>query len=126
MENRIEPMSANREPVPKPHSSFSGEVMLRRGYDLNALLEPLRPHRSGTYEVVIQQLGRLEVHLLDGNSNPVRCTSNFRLPVGSALDKEACTFYWQIDPSFLGVYPLGFSSEACEVRVSVIVVPQIP
>jgi hypothetical protein len=126
MENRTEPMSANREPVPKPHSSFSGEVMLRRGYDLNAVLEPLRSNRSGTYEVVIQQLDRLEVHLLDGNSNPVRCTSNFRLPVGSALDKEACTFYWQIDPSFLGVYPLGFSSEAGEVRGRVIVVPQIP
>ena len=126
LENRTERMSRYAEPVRRPHASFSGEVLLRKGYDLDTPLESLHPNGSGTYEIAIQQLDRLELHLLDGNSNPVRCASSLRLPVGSTLDEESCTFYWQIDPSFFGVYPLVLSSDAGEMHERVIVAPQSP
>ena len=125
-ENSTEAMPASSHPVRNPHASFSGEVMLRTGYDLKAPLEPLRPNRSRMYEIAVQQLDRLEVHLVDGDLNPVRCTADFRLPVGSKLEEEACIFYWQIDPSFMGVYPLVIASDLGDVRGRVIVTPKAP
>jgi hypothetical protein len=125
-ENRTEQKLHHTEPVRNQHPPFSGKVMLRRGYDLNALLNQVNPNKSSTYEISIQQLDRLELHLLDINSSPVACTSSVPLPVGSTLDEEVCTFYWQIDPSFLGAYPLMFSSELGDVRGRVIVLTQMP
>ena len=125
-QNRAQPMSQHTQPVRKPRPLFSGQVVLQRGYDLNAPLEPLHPDKTSTYDIVIRQLDRLEMHLLDAASNPVACTSNSQLPVGSALDEETCTFYWQIDPSFLGNYSFVFSSELGDLRGHVTVIPQNP
>jgi hypothetical protein len=124
LENRAGLMLRRTDPIRISHPSFSGEVMLRKGYDISASLQQLSPNKSFTYEIVIRQLDRLELHLLDINSNPVACASSVLLPVGSTLDEEMCTFYWQIDPSFLGTYPLMFSSELGDVRGRVIVLRQ--
>lgn len=126
MEKRTEPMLHYKEPVRNTLPPFRGKVMLRRGYDLSVPLEQVNPNRTWTYEIAIHQLDRLELHLLDVNSNPVACTSSTQLPVGSTLDEEVCTFYWQIDPSFLGAYPLVLSSETGDVRARAIVLTQMP
>jgi hypothetical protein len=133
LESRAVRMVHHTEPVPKPRGAFSGHVLLRTGYDLEAPLDRLIPDKAWTYEIAIQQLDRLELHLFDIDSKPVSCTAylayaeqNLPLPVGSILDRETCTFYWQIDAAFLGEYPLVFSSELGNVRARVMVRPQAP
>jgi hypothetical protein len=109
------------QPEPKPRAPFGDHVLLRKGYDLDAPLERLIPDRTWTYAIVIEQLDRLELRLVDIDSKPVACTAYFALPVGSTLDRDTCTFYWQIDASFLGEYPLVFSTELGDVRTHVMV-----
>ncbi len=120
-------------PAQKPRAPFGAHVLLRTGYDLDAPLERLAPDRSWTYAIVIEQLDRLELRLVDIDSRPVACSAylaygeeNLPLPVGSTLDPETCTFYWQIDASFLGDYPFVFSTELGDVRAHVMVRPKIP
>jgi hypothetical protein len=120
-------------PVPEPRAPFGDHVLVRKGYDLEAPLERLVPDRAWTYGIVIEHLDRLELRLVDIDSNPVACTAylayggeNLPLPVGSTLDPETCTFYWQIDASFLGEYPLVFSTERGDVRAHVMVRSQTP
>ena len=62
--NRAELMLRHTEPVTKPGLRFSGQVVLRKGYDLNAPLEQVNPDKTWTYQIAIQQLDRLELHLL--------------------------------------------------------------
>lgn len=119
------------DPVPKPRALFGGHLLLRKGYDLEAPPDRLVPDKTWTYGIAIEHLDRLELRLLDIDSNPVACTAylaygdkNLPLPAGSTLDRDTCTFYWQIDAAFLGEYPLVFSSGLGEVRARVMVHPQ--
>jgi Beta-propeller repeat len=112
-------------PVPKPRAPFGDQVLLRKGYDLEAPYERLVPDRTWAYGIVIEQLDRLELRFVDIDSKPVACGENLTLPVGSTLDSDTCTFYWQIDASFLGEYQLVFSTELGDVRVHVMVRSQL-
>ncbi len=119
------------EPVPPARAPFGGHLLLRKSYDLEAPLERLVPDKTWTYGIAIEHLDRLELRLLDIDSNPVACTAylahgeeRLPLPAGSTLDRDTCTFYWQIDASFLGEYPLVFSSDLGDVRARVMVHPQ--
>jgi len=111
------------QPVPTPRAPFGDHVLLRKGYDLETPFERLVRDRTWTFRIVMEQLDRLELQLVDIDSKPVACTASL-LPVGSSLDTETCTFYWQIDPSFLGEYPLAFSTVRGDVRAQVTVRPQ--
>jgi len=120
-------------PVPKPRAPFGDHVLLRTGYDLEIPFERLVPDRTWSYRIVTEQLDRLELRFVDIDSKPVACTAylaygekNLPLPVGSTLDPETCAFYWQIDASFLGEYPLVFSTERGDVRAHVMVRSQTP
>jgi hypothetical protein len=102
--------------------------LLQEGYDLEAQFHGLAPDKTWTYGIAIEQLDRLELRFLDMDSQPMACKAylaygdkNLPLPVGSTLDRDTCTFYWQIDGAFLGEYPLIFSSEFGDVHTRVMV-----
>jgi hypothetical protein len=93
LENRTELKLHHTEPVRNPHPPFRGRVMLRRGYDLNAPLDHLIPDKTWTYEISIQQLDRLELHLQDTNSSPVACTSSAPLSRSDRRSMRRCLHF---------------------------------
>ena len=128
----VESAEAVRSREPRNPEEFGGEVVWRTGYDLSAPFERLLPERTGRYEIAIEQLGRLEVSLRHSDSSVAGCSGylayageRLPLPVGSTLDQDTCTFYWQVDPSFLGDYPLVFASDHGDIAVTIRVQPQL-
>ena len=84
----------------------------------------------GPTEIVIEQLGRVEIVLTGEGGDRFMgwgADKSKSLPVGSTLDKEAGIFYWMPAPGFLGKHILHFSvtggvrmSRSVEVTVTVV------
>lgn len=91
---------------------FSG-VRVTRGFKKDTVTPDVLA--DGLNRIVIHELERIEVRLIDQSSNSktysgymVLNNRLLALPVGSTFDAERGMFYWQPGPGFLGRYHLVF------------------
>jgi hypothetical protein len=103
-----EPKYALRASTP-----VSGGVLLRTGYDPEALLQSV----GDTVEV--EQMERMELHLPAGVQSGCLVIGEEcgELPAGSTL--EGNVFYWQLGAPFLGEFELRFTGSVEEATVRV-------
>ncbi|MBL0159253.1 MAG: hypothetical protein IPP47_19405 [Bryobacterales bacterium] len=125
--------AAIASPMPQPspmlrairrHRLSAETAGYRTGYDAEAPLVPLPADA-----ITVAELERLELHLpamAEGAnwSAALRVGDELRtLPIGSTCDAEACIFYWQLGPGFLGEFVLEFrpapDAEPLPVRIRV-------
>ncbi|MBL0159254.1 MAG: hypothetical protein IPP47_19410 [Bryobacterales bacterium] len=107
-------------PMPQPspmlrairrHRLSAETAGYRTGYDAEAPLVPLPADA-----ITVAELERLELHLPPAPEGAIwsaalRVGEELRpLPIGSTFDAEACIFYWQLGPGFLGEFALEFRS----------------
>ncbi|HEY3440181.1 MAG TPA: hypothetical protein VGK29_05500 [Paludibaculum sp.] len=96
----------------RPVTAAASYPAVRRGFDLDAQLTPIRQGGEGLLEPVeIQELGRVEIHLDAGQewTARLRVGGELReLPIGSTFDAEGGIFYWQPGPAFLGEFVVEF------------------
>ena len=96
----------------QPRTPAVSYPAFRQGYDLNAMLVPIRQAGEGLWEMIeLRELERLEIHLAGGQqwTAALRVGNELReLPIGSTFDAEGGIFYWQPGPGFLGEYVLEF------------------
>jgi len=114
-------------------SSSSAGATFRRGFDLKKAGEALAAHGDGILRITVEEADRLELQL-----GPVAAKSKSlagyqivrgelrKLPVGSTLDRESGTFYWQLGPGFLKDYDFVFVDETARTKslVRVTVIPK--
>jgi hypothetical protein len=95
---------------------------------LNAPLQPLAARKDGSYEVTVEQLERMELHLGAVHDGYVQAGKEKQsLPAGSTLDPETGIFYWQTAAPFLGNFDLVFTPDNAKVsttKVRIHIVPQ--
>ena len=88
------------------------------------------PDAAGVHVVAIEQSERIEVRLpaLDDavySGAQVVNGEQRALPLGSSLDAEAGTLYWQPAAGFLGSFDLMFTAGGAETKVRVVVLPSM-
>ncbi len=99
---------------------YDGPVTLVKGYGRNTAPRQLYPDETGTVNLEIMELERVELHLTPDTPHfPPK--KGYRvvgyrvvgdrlrgLPVGSTFDRERDVFYWQPGPGFVGEYEFVF------------------
>jgi hypothetical protein len=87
-------------------------LWIRKGYGENVKPHRIYPGDKGITYIKIRELERIEIRLTSESSvvtGYMAVGHQLRpLPVGSTLDTQTRTFYWQPGPGFVGVYRLNF------------------
>ncbi len=79
------------------------------GFDPNGGTADIFPDSSGRFQLQMNALGRVEIHLEPNCSGYMAVgEKRYPLPVGSRLDREKGVFYWNAGPGFTGTYDLVF------------------
>jgi uncharacterized repeat protein (TIGR02543 family) len=94
-------------------------VLVKKGYEIDALPEPVYPDNEGIIAIDLREDERLEVLL---KSDPSSAVSGYEvignrlrmLPVGSTLDRVRGIFYWQPGPGFFGEYSFVFIEKSVD------------
>jgi len=118
-------------------ASERGEPLVKRGRDLGVSvrrnvvdgpLEHMAPNKEGIFEITVQQMDRIELHLGAVHDGYVRSGRDTQgLPLGSTLDPDAGVFYWDIVSPLFGTFDLEFTPDdaaAAAVRVRVTIAPK--
>jgi hypothetical protein len=114
-EAAIEPDSAQ--------SAASDGLRVQHGLGTDQRLEPLAPGADGGYPVVMEEVGRIALHLGAATGNGLVLGEAQALPIGSSL-KDGI-FYWQPGPGFLGEHVLQFERlDGTRILVRVTIVPK--
>ncbi len=83
-----------------------------KGYEENLKPHRIYPGDKGITYIKIKELERLEIRLASESTivtGYMVVGHRYRpLPIGSTLDGQAKTFYWQTGPGFVGAYRLNF------------------
>jgi len=110
------------EPDP-PQSAASDGVRIQHGLDINQRLEPLVPDADSGYSVVMEEVGRIEIHLGAARGNLLVLGEAQALPIGSSLKDGV--FYWQPGPGFLSEHVLQFERpDGSRILVRVRIAPK--
>jgi hypothetical protein len=125
--NHIRSVAGERgEAVVKRRGDSS--VSIRRNV-LNGRLEHVAPNKEGIFEITVQQMERIELHLGAVHDGYVRLGRGTQvLPLGSTLDPDAGVFYWDIVSPLFGTFDLEFTPDdaaAAPVRVRVTIAPKM-
>lgn len=102
--------------LPAKGALHRGAVTVKRGYNKKEREEKIHPDHNGIIEIKTDELQRVVVELT-GSPGSETVTGGVmkvgnqtrKLPIGSTLDCETGTFYWQPGPGFLGNYHLVFT-----------------
>jgi len=84
---------------------------IRKGFNVEADPEVLRPDNYGTIQIEIREVERIEVDLGKGRDyrGYLVVGGELRpLPIGSTLNQKNGTFFWMPGPGFIGKYDLLF------------------
>jgi peptidyl-Asp metalloendopeptidase len=104
----------------------SAQVMLRTGFALQALSEPLPAGSDGVRRVQLAALGRLELQLGAVDAGYLEANGTLRdLPPGSHLDTSSGVFTWAPGVGYHGTYRLVFLSPGAKTTVAVTVRPEV-
>ncbi len=119
-------------------ASESGAVAVKRRGDssvsmrrnvLNGPLEHVAPNKEGIFEITVQQMERIELHLGAVHDGYIRSGRETQvLPLGSTLDPDAGVFYWDMVSPLFGTFDLEFTPDdagAAPVRVRVTITPKM-
>jgi hypothetical protein len=83
-------------------------ALFKKGFG-NSERVQVKPDEKGTVTVTVNELDRLEVKLFYGNLFTGYVANISPLPIGSTLDEETGTFYWQLGAGFVGDYTFRFA-----------------
>jgi hypothetical protein len=91
---------------------FHQPVWIKKGCRRNVKPEPIYPDDKGNIDIEIRELESVEIRF-PGESSGIMgyllTGSQPRpLPIGSTLDTQTGTFYWQAGPGFIGLHRLIF------------------
>ena len=89
-------------------------LSIKRGFNLAAPPEPLIPDRSGSIQIEMREVDRIEIDFGKGPAyrGYVLVGDELRpLPIGSTLDRAKGIFSWLAGPGFLGAYEFVFIRE---------------
>jgi hypothetical protein len=107
-------------------------VEMVKGYKRNGEAQTIYPDDNGMINIEINQLERVEIHLVHPpHSSFIEIPHHsLPLPIGSTLDKERGIFYWQPGPGFLGRHHLVFIEKTQPgkmktKRIVITILPQI-
>ncbi|MCP5053706.1 MAG: hypothetical protein GY940_41455 [bacterium] len=95
-------------------------VKVKTGFATDSNSEPrwIHPDGNGILHVEIKNTERFELQFFPGGTVPgVEIINLSPLPVGSTLNAETGTFYWQPGPVFRGRFSLSFAVKTKENRV---------
>jgi hypothetical protein len=87
-------------------------LWFRKGYRENVKPHRIYPGEKGITYIKIKELERIEIRVASASSVVTGCMvvghQPRPLPIGSTLDAQTKTFYWQPGPGFVGMYRLNF------------------
>jgi hypothetical protein len=83
-------------------------VEMVKGYKRNGEAQTIYPDDNGMINIEINQLERVEIHLVHPHHSSFITHHSRSLPIGSTLDMARGIFYWQPGPGFLGRHHLVF------------------